>query len=88
MNIDQINKGEIVFCNMTITYTRNKRQYKKQLTKYVFSRNYDDNLFPELDVIKNRLFINRWDRKNASQIENLKVVNLDILEITLYKHKY
>ena len=83
-----INKGEIVYCNLEVEYKRNKRTYLKQLNNFVFARNYDDNDFPNIDVIKYSMFINKLDKKNAQYISNVKIVNLDILQRTGYKHKY
>ena len=34
------------------------------------------------------MFINKIDKKNAQYISNVKIVNLDILARTGYKHKY
>ena len=85
MNID---KGEIVYCNLEVEYKRNKRTYLKQLNNFVFSRNYDDNDYPNIDVVKYSMFINKIDKKNAQYISNVKIVNLDILVRTGYKHKY
>jgi len=83
-----INKGEIVYCNLEVEYKRNKRTYLKQLNNFIFSRNYDDNDYPNIDVIKYSMFINKIDKKNAQYISNVKIVNLDILVRTGYKHKY
>jgi hypothetical protein len=83
-----INKGEIVYCNLEIEYKRNNRTYNKKFTKFIFARNYDDNDFPNIDVIKYPMFINKIDRKNAYYIFNVKIVNLDILVRTGYMHKY
>jgi len=83
-----INKGEIVYCNLEVEYKKKNRTYLKQLTNFVFSRNYDDNDYPNIDVVKYSMFINKIDKKNAQYISNVKIVNLDILKRTGYKHKY
>tara|TARA_R110002020_G_scaffold363240_1_gene575513 strand:+ start:1417 stop:1710 length:294 start_codon:yes stop_codon:yes gene_type:complete len=85
MNID---KGEIVYCNLEVEYKRNNRTYNKKFNNFVFSRKYDDSDFPNIDVIKYSMFINKIDRKNAQYISNVKIVNLDIIKRTGYIHKY
>ena len=83
-----INKGEIVYCNLQVQYERNKKIYKKLLQKIIFARQYDDNLYPNIDVIKYSMFINKIDKKNAYYITNVKIVNLDILVRTGYIAKF
>tara|TARA_R110001599_G_scaffold112199_1_gene276886 strand:+ start:874 stop:1167 length:294 start_codon:yes stop_codon:yes gene_type:complete len=85
MNID---KGEIVFCNLEVSYERKGKKYNKKLKKFIFARKYDDNDFPNIDVIKYSMFINKLDRKNAYYISNVKIVNLDIIVRTGYIHRY
>jgi hypothetical protein len=84
----KINKGEIVYCNIEVEYERtnhkNKNKLKKILDNCVFSRPYDCNTYPILDVIKYSMFINKIDKKNAYYISNVKVVNLNILARTGY----
>jgi hypothetical protein len=92
MNIDKIEKGEIVYCNITVEYINNKLKskfpIKKRLNNIIFSRFYDCINFPNLDVIKYSMFINKLDKKNAQYIDNIKIVDLSILARTGYKHKY
>lgn len=83
-----INKGEIVYCNMTVTYDKNKRSYKKQLDKIIFSRGYDDNDYFNLNVIKNKRLINKIDKKNMYILSNIKIVDLNIIARTGYIAKF
>ena len=85
MNID---KGEIVYCNLEVQYERNKKTYKKLLKKFIFARQYDDDIYPNINVIKYSMFINKIDKKNAYHISNVKIVNLDILVRTGYIAKF
>jgi|TARA_R110001583_G_scaffold160975_2_gene312903 hypothetical protein len=85
MNID---KGEIVYCNLEVQYEKNKKTYIKLLKQFVFARQYDDNIYPNIDVIKYSMFINKIDKKNAYYISNVKIVNLDILARTGYIAKF
>ena len=88
MKIDKIDKGEIVYCNLDITYTRKKKQYFKKLTKFIFARKYKDNEFPNINVVNYARLINKIDKKNSYYIENVKIVNLDILVRTGYIAKF
>ena len=83
-----INKGEIVYCNLEVEYRRNNRTYIKKFNNFIFARKYDDYDFPNIDVIKYSMFINKIDRKNAQYLSNIKIVNLDIIKRTGYIHKY
>tara|TARA_R110002020_G_scaffold309823_2_gene525724 strand:+ start:71 stop:364 length:294 start_codon:yes stop_codon:yes gene_type:complete len=83
-----INKGEIVYCNLEVEYRRNNRTYIKKFNNFIFARKYDDYDYPNIDVIKYSMFINKIDRKNAQYISNVKIVNLDIIKRTGYIHKY
>ncbi len=91
MNIDRVDKGELVYCNIEIEYKRSNYKYNKLLSKkfqqFIFSRSYDDELFPEIDIIKNYMLINKLDRKNAQYITKAKIVNLDIIKRTGYINK-
>ena len=84
----KINKGEIVYCDIELEYQRknhiHKKTFTKTLNRCVFSRPYDCNNFPILDVVKYSMLINKMDRKNAYYISNVKVVNLNILARTGY----
>ena len=79
-----INKGEIVYCNLEVQYEKNKKTYKKLLKEFVFARQYDDNIYPNIDVIKYSMVINKIDKKNVYYIFNVKVLNLKILARTGY----
>jgi len=83
-----INNGEIVYCNLEVEYKRNNRTYNKKFNQFVFAKQYNDTDFPNIDVIKYSMFINKIDRKNAQHISNVKIINLDILVRTGYIHKY
>ena len=83
-----INKGEIVYCNLEVNYDKNNRNYTKKFFNFVFSRNYDDNDFPNIDVIKYSMFINKLDKNNAQYISNVKIVDLKILSRTGYIAKF
>ena len=83
-----INKGEIVYCNLEVEYRRNNRTYIKKFNNFIFARKYDDYDYPNIDVIKYSMFINKIDRKNAQYLSNIKIVNLDIIKRTGYIHKY
>ena len=85
MNID---KGEIVYCNINVQYKIKNRDYKKILNNIIFSRPYDDNEYPNLDVIKYLLFINKIDRKKAYYITNVKIVDLYIIARTGFIAKF
>jgi len=85
MNID---KGEIVFCNLEVEYKKNNRTYNRKFNDMVFARKYDDDDFPNIDVIKYSMFINKIDKKNAQYISNFKIVDLHIIQRTGYIHKY
>lgn len=85
MNID---KGEIVFCNLQVEYKKNNRTYNKKFNDIVFARKYDDDDFPNIDVIKYSMFINKIDKKNTQYISNFKIVDLHIIQRTGYIHKY
>ena len=91
MKIDNIDKGEIVYCNIEVNYERTNTKFKKPfvkiLTKTIFARKYDCEEFPYLDVIKYAMFINQVDRKNSYYITKAKVVNLDILTRTGFINK-
>ena len=86
--MDNIEKGEIVYCNIEFEYQRtnyrNKNFFNKTLLKTIFARKYDCINFPDLDLIKYSMLINKIDRKNSYYIINLKVVNLKILARTGY----
>ena len=86
--IDKIEKGEIVFCNLKVEYTRKNYRFRKvfykEFKECVFSRKYDCNNFPNLDVIKYSRLINKIDYKNSYYISNVKIVNLSILARTGY----
>ena len=92
MNIDKINKGEIVYCNVEFEYTRIntrlKTNFTKILNKCILARPYDCDTFPILDVIKYSMLINKIDKKNAYYIDCVKVVDLDILVRTGYIAKF
>tara|TARA_R110001583_G_scaffold115588_1_gene266130 strand:- start:2248 stop:2529 length:282 start_codon:yes stop_codon:yes gene_type:complete len=92
MNIDKVEKGEIVYCNIDFEYERTnykfKKTFNKKLTKCIFARSYDCKSFPNLDVIKYSMLINKIDKKNAYYISKLKIVNLDILVRTGYIAKF
>ena len=92
MKIENVNKGEIVFCNIILEYFRSnykfKKSFTKNLTECIFARKYDCNDFPNLDVVKYSMFINKLDRKNSQYISNVKIVNLKILTRTGYIAKF
>jgi len=92
MNIDSVEKGEIVYCNIEFEYERTnfrfKKIFNKILTQCVFARAYDCEDFPNLDVVKYSMLINKMDRKNAYYISKVKIVNLDILARTGYIAKF
>ena len=87
MKIETLNKGELGYCNMEVLYTKNNKEYKKKLNQMIFSRNYDDNIFPILNVVNYKRFINKWDKKNNHLITKLEIVSLQIITRTGYKHK-
>ena len=91
MNIDKIDKGELVYCNIEFEYQRKNFRYNKIFNKkfqqFIFSRSYDDEIFPKIDIIKDSMLINKIDRKNAQYITNVKIVNLDIIKRTGYINK-
>lgn len=86
MNIDKVNKGEIVYCDVEFEYERenNRKKYIKKMNQFVFARPYNCINFPILDVIKYSMLINKLDRKNAYYIFKVKIVNLNILARTGY----
>ena len=92
MNIDSVEKGEIVYCNIELEYERTnfrfKKTFNKILTQFVFARPYDCESFPDLDVVKYSMLINKMDRKNAYYVSKVKIVNLDILARTGYIAKF
>ena len=91
MNIDKIDKGELVYCIIEFEYQRKNFRYNKIFNKkfqqFIFSRSYDDEIFPKIDIIKDSMLINKIDRKNAQYITNVKIVNLDIIKRTGYINK-
>ena len=91
MNIDKVDKGELVYCNIEFEYQRKNFRYTKTFNKkfqqFIFSRSYDDEIFPKIDVINDSMLINKIDRKNAQYITNVKIVNLDIIKRTGYINK-
>ena len=92
MNIEKVNKGEIVYCNIEFEYkrinTKFKTNFTKILNKCIFARPYECDTFPILDVIKYSMLINKIDKKNAYYISNVKIVNLNILARTGYIAKF
>jgi hypothetical protein len=88
MKIDNVEKGEIVYCNVEIQYERTnskmKKLFNKVLNQAIFARPHDCTTFPELDVVKYYMLINKIDRKNSHYISKAKVVNLEILANTGY----
>tara|TARA_R100001460_G_scaffold22341_4_gene45446 strand:- start:487 stop:771 length:285 start_codon:yes stop_codon:yes gene_type:complete len=91
MKIDNVNKGEIVYCNIEFEYKRNNsknfKPFRKKINQCIFARNYDCETFPILNVVKYPMLINKIDIKNAYYITNVKIVNLKILAKTGYKYK-
>ena len=51
-------------------------------------RDYDNDNFPNLDVIKNKRLINKLEKNKSHTIENLKVLSLNIILEAGFKHKY
>ena len=92
MNIEKVNKGEIVYCNIKFEYKRTNTKFKTNFTKvidkFILARPYDCDTFPILDVVKYSMLINKIDRKNAYYISNVKIVNLNILARTGYIAKF
>ena len=86
--MDKINKGEIVFCNIEIEYTKLKKIIKKKFNRFIFSRFYDCIDYPNIDINKYYMLINKLDRKNAHNISNVKIVDLDIIVRTGYKTNF
>jgi hypothetical protein len=86
--MDKINKGEIVFCNIEIQYTKLKRTIKKKFNRFIFSRFYDCIDYPNIDIIKYYMLINKLDKKNANNISNVKIVDLNIIARTGYKTNF
>ncbi len=91
MNIDKIEKGEIVYCNMEIQYERQNtkfnRSFNKKMYQAIFCRPYDCDSFPILDVVKYKLLINKMDRKNSYYISKAKIINLDVITRAGFKNK-
>jgi len=90
MKIDNVEKGELVYCNIEFEYQRNNSRitkYKKKINQFIFGRQYDCIDFPIIDVIKYPMLINKIDRKNSYYIDKVKIVNLDILAKTGFKNK-
>ena len=89
---DKIKKGELVFCNIGIQYKRKNSKFNKIFYKFfnefIFSRPYDCENFPNLDINKYKMLINKIDKKNAYFIDNVKIVNLKIITKTGYINKY
>ena len=83
-----IEKGQIVICDLELQYTRNGKIIKKILKNFLFSRDYDNDNFPNLDVIKNKRLINKLEKNKSHTIENLKVLSLNIILEVGFKHKY
>ena len=83
-----IEKGQIVICDLELQYTRNGKIIKKILKNFLFSRDYDNDNFPNLDVIKNKRLINKLEKNKSHTIENLKVLSLNIILEPGFKHKY
>jgi len=90
MKIDNIEKGELVYCNIEFEYHRSNSKftkYNKIINQFIFARQYDCIDFPILDVIKYSMLINKIDKKNAYYIDKVKIVNLDILAKTGFINK-
>tara|TARA_R110002012_G_scaffold314467_2_gene527268 strand:- start:171 stop:434 length:264 start_codon:yes stop_codon:yes gene_type:complete len=85
MNID---KGEIVYCNLKVQYNKKNKLYQKTLLKTIFARPYDCETYPNLDIVKYSMLINKIDKKNGYYIDSVKVVDLDILVRTGYIAKF
>ena len=81
-----VNKGEIVYCNIEFQYERknSKKIFNKKINQCIFARPYNCNDYPILDVIKYSMLINKIDKKNVYYIFNVKVLNLKILARTGY----
>tara|TARA_R110002012_G_scaffold128149_2_gene280395 strand:- start:106 stop:402 length:297 start_codon:yes stop_codon:yes gene_type:complete len=88
MKIDKLEQGELIYCNIKIEYKRKNSKinkiYNKLFNKFIFSRPYDCIDFPNLDINKYKMLINKLDRKNAYYINNVKIVNLEIITRTGY----
>tara|TARA_R100001460_G_scaffold13815_3_gene31166 strand:- start:4428 stop:4724 length:297 start_codon:yes stop_codon:yes gene_type:complete len=87
--MDKIEKGEIIYGNLKISYQKNNRNYIKNLNEIVFSKKYNDELFPILD---NKLYsvILRKLEKNIYHhhlLKNIKVLDLKIIARTGYIDK-
>lgn len=91
MNIDKVEKGELVYCNIEFEYEKTnskfKKIFKKKLVDAIFARPYDCINFPNIDVVKYPMLINKIDKKNAYYLSNVKIVYLKILAKTGYINK-
>ena len=81
--MEEIDKGEIVFCNITLKYLDNLKVKIIKLDKVIFSRKYNSN-YPKLNI--NHNIISKIKSKNI--IKDVEVINLDIIVRTGYIHKY
>lgn len=83
--MDIINKGEIVFCNITLSYLESLKLKNIKLDRVVFSRSYISN-YPNLDINDSIVF--KIKSKVKCIISDVKVVDLHIIARTGYKHKH
>lgn len=86
--MDIINKGEIVFCNITLSYLESLKLKNIKLDRVVFSRSYISN-YPNLDINDSIVFKIKSKIKSKVKciISDVKVVDLHIIARTGYKHK-
>lgn len=86
MLIDKINLGEIIFGNLKISYEKNNRKYIKELKEVIFSKKYNDKLFPIIDKDLYSILLRKLD-KNKNQhylLKNIKILELKIISRTGY----
>ena len=79
--MDTIDKGEIVLCNIEITYKEDLKAKSIKLNRVVFSREYISN-YPILD--KNNFITSKIKTKGI--LSDIKVIDLSVIVRTGYKH--
>jgi hypothetical protein len=87
--IDKINYGEIIYGNIKISYQKNNKNYIKEFSKTVFSKKYNDKLFPILDKNLYSGIVKKLEKNinHYNLLKNIKIIKLNIIARTGYISK-
>lgn len=75
--MDKLEKGEIIYGNITISYKQNKKDKTITLNDEILARKYECD-YPNLD---NKLYsgtLRKIDKKNKGDITDMKVIDVKI----------